>query len=347
MTSSNITIIQTKISGESVEVPEFSVFPNHYLLKPVFRIPSIVLTQKNTLLVSCENRAIIDDKGEIDILIARKEVGKTFFEIRKVFSYVADKGRVMNPIFLVDKDKIYCFAGRLKDNNKYADEHYSDEVDFVYKYSEDDGKTWSEEYSLKNLWNTDVVGIIPSSVNGIITKQGEYLIPTMVIKDGQWRSGLLICSKGKWRFSCCTPNVGDNECTVYELNDSIILDCRTLDKIRRRYVYDIENDIFSEINPNNIPCELNISTLIIKNEKDNVFYMTYPNSNNGVRENICFYKSRDAIKWEFLYSVFPGYAGFGYSCIALNNKYMYVCFETTSGIFCQDLTNMKDIIHNF
>jgi len=225
----NSETIGITVNGGKYDVTEYTVFQSNPLLRPVFRIPSCVITNRGTLLVSCENRQEKDDRGEIDILVARKGINSNTFEIRRVFKNEDQTGRSMNPVFLVDKktSRIFLFVCHLKDLMKFARDNETDEVDFVYKYSDDDGMTWSEEVSLKELWDTDkYTSIIPSSVKGISTYNGELLLPTMVVKDKQWYSGLLICEDGKWRFSKPSPNEGDNECTVYiDLKGRIILDC--------------------------------------------------------------------------------------------------------------------------
>lgn len=52
------------------------------------------------MLVACENREGYEDKGEIDILVARKRVSDKEWEISRVWKndYLT-YGRSMNPVF--------------------------------------------------------------------------------------------------------------------------------------------------------------------------------------------------------------------------------------------------------
>jgi len=316
------------------------------LLRAVVRIPSIIVTKQNTVLVACENRAKNEDKGEIDILIARKEQLSDFFEIRKVYSYNEMLGRSMNPSFLIDQTtgRIYLFTCHLKDNTKFASHHTTDEIDFVYKYSDDDGRTWSEEISLKYLWDLNqYTGVIPSCVSGISLHNGDLVLPTMVVKDSNWVSGLLVYSNGMWHFSKPTQKLGDNECTVYLDNSArVILNCRTYDAIRRRYIYDIENDRFVEIEPMTFDNMVIVSTQIV-NDKG-VFLMCFPDSERGIREQTSLYISQDGCKWSKVYNMWNGTCN-GYSGIAASDNCLWLCFETNDGILLQDASSCKKVIN--
>lgn len=334
------------INNEEYSITEYDVFPKIDELRSVFRIPSIALTNNGTLLVSCENREKPEDRGKIDILLARKARNDDTYEIRRVFDFDSNNGRTMNPVFLVNKasGRIYLFVCRLKDTSKFARDHQTDEVDFVYKYSDDDGITWSGEHSLKGLWCLNqYTAVIPSSVKGITMSNGTMLLPTMVIKNAEWYSGLLINSNDIWRFSSPSPTLGDNECTVYEDNNHIIvLDCRTYETTRRRYLYDINSDSFTETAPPIIGSAVAISAEVTNDH--GLFYMGYPDSPRNSRENISFYGSKDGINWNIIYRMMDGYASYGYSAIAVNEDQLFSCYETTEAIYVQNLTPVKGFI---
>lgn len=351
-TSTYITTSSTKsnknitIGEEKYTITEYVPFPKIDELRPVLRIPSIVLTSEGTLLASCENREKAEDRGKIDILVARKEKNEEAFEIRRVFEYNDISGRSMNPVFLIDKQtsRIYLFVCHLKDTNKYARQHTTDEVDFVYKYSDDDGRTWSQEHSLKGLWDlTQYTAFIPSSIKGITLSDGTMLLPTMAIKDEEWYSGLLINQNGLWHFSGISPNLGDNECTVYLDNEKrIVLDCRTYEDTRRRYFYDIDLNSFIETMPPMLENEVAISAEVINDQ--GMFYMGFPDSPRNNRDNLTFWGSKDGINWSKIYRMMDGYAAFGYSSIAANDNLLFSCYETAESIYIQDITPVKHII---
>lgn len=363
------------------KILQYNVFPPNEAFKRLFRCPTIALTNKGTTLVACDNRTN-DDKGEIELLLARKERQSDTWKIYKIFPYDSKKGRSMSPMFLVDSitGRIYLFAIHFANNNKYGSNHLASEMDYVYKYSDDDGLSWSDEYSLKEYWSFDHAspyidfslfynkygnneGILwsngfeligkdnysfyaPSCVKGLMLDNRIMLVPSIKNSDGLSRSVLLICEEGKWRFSQPTPNIGDNECTVYLDNSGrIVLDCRTYDDTRHKYNYDMESDSFSEISPSIIGSNVAVSTEIV-NDKG-LFYMCFPDSPKNVRENLTFYGSKDGVNWIKIYRMIDGNLGwFGYSGIAVNNEQLLACYETPNGVFVQDISAFRDYIRN-
>lgn len=340
--------VNVRIDNTDYRIVEYTVLPFLSSLYPVYRIPCVIITNNGTLLVSCENRESSDDRGKIDIIIARRDKDNGCFEIRRVFKYNENSGRSMNPVFLYNEatGRIYLFVCHLKDISKYARDNSTDEIDFVYKYSDDDGISWSDEYSLKGNWNgNEYTGIIPSSVKGITTTDGTLVLPTMVIKNNEWFSGLLLHRDDNWIFSKATPNLGDNECTVY-LDDKgrLVLDCRTYENTRRRYFYDINNDSFTETIPPITPFNLAISTEIVND--NNCYYMCYPGSSDVHRSDLTLYGSNDGIHWNCIYQMMNGTTSdFGYTSIAIGKGQMYTVYETGEGIFLQDLTPIKGVIN--
>lgn len=376
VSSQTVDSVNIQIGPCTKRIPEHSVFPKNNSFYEYFLIPTIVLTNNGTALVACENRLLFDDLGEIEILLARKEINSNVWRISKVYRYEKEKGRSMNPQFLVDKDnnRIFLFACRLKDNKRYWSDQLSDDIDYVYKYSDDDGITWSDEYSLKNKWNTAVAegtgyfslfnkkdcvdniwsnnfgvrnyGVIPSCVKGITLKDNTYIIPSMVVRNSYAYSSLLIHKQDKWYFSNPTPNVGDNECTVYLDNyDNIVLDCRTMNKVRRKYYYDLETDSYTSIMPSLNISDIEVSTEIVKDK--NLFYMCFPNSTIGIRENLTFYGAEDGINWKEIYKVYNGNLnGYGYSSIASDEKQLLVCYVAPKGVIVQDISKYRELIRN-
>ena len=316
-------------------IREEIVFQSNPNNRPIYRIPSVCITNNHTILVACENRQILDDKGDIDILLARKVDKGISWDKQILFKMEDGKGRSMNPIFLIDRKigRIYLFTCHLKDNSKYASFHKKHESDFVYRYSDDDGESWSNEISLKEKWSLDNnITYIPSASNGILTSEGTYLVPTMNAKDGCWYSGLLIKEEGgDWFFSSSTPNTGDNECTVYIDNDNrIVLDCRTYESVRNKYVYDIKNDKFTQIESDRIDSYLPVKAEISKCfwKEKTLYLMSYPYTKTGTRENMSLFGSKDGINWDFLFQFEQGYNGMGYSNVASYQNKTVIVYES-------------------
>ncbi len=346
--SKSVAVIEDE--GMLDTIPEYIIFKKKKGLRPVFRIPSLMISQKGTFLVSCENRSIVADKGEIDVLVARKDSINNTWDYQKVFANDSVRGRVMNPIFLQDKsnDRIYIFAARLANNNKFAAEHSTHEMDCVYKYSDDDGISWSEEISLKRKWDVkNYSGALPSAANGIQMSSESSYIPTMVVKDGQWHSGLLKKNNNDWCFSSATPNAGDNESTVYIDNDNrIVLDCRTFNGVRNKYFYDNDNDSFIKTHDNVIESIVNLKAEITKCvlSGKTVYLMSFANTKANKRENLSLFASKDGISWKLVCLLEKGSNRFLYSNVSCHNEHIFVVYETEECIKLKDISVFKNLI---
>ena len=332
-------------------IEEFIIFSKKADLRPVFRIPSLIISQKGTFLVSCENRSIVADKGEIDVLVARKDSINNIWDYQIVFANDPVKGRVMNPIFLQDSfnNRIYLFAARFANQNKFATEHSTQEMDCVYKYSDDDGLSWSDEISLKQKWDvSDYTGAIPSASNGIQEDHGIFYIPTMVVKNRQWHSGLLIKKRNKdWFFSTVTPIVGDNESTVYIDNDNrIVLDCRTFVGVRNKYFYDDKKDCFIKTQDNIIESIVDLKAEVSKCVLSGrtIYLMSFANTKSNKRENLSLFASSDGIRWIHICIIENGSNRFAYSNVSCFKDKIFVTYETEKNIKLKDLSSYKDLI---
>lgn len=334
------TIVVETNWGGRFSLTEDVVYRSGLNLRKIFRIPSLVITNEGTLLLSCENRDEELDKGEMDILVARKTKDDVKWDIKKVVKQSDDYGRSMDPIFVIDRlgvhgkvGRVYLFVSHEKNIQGYTDHSKTSESDIVYKYSDDDGRSWSEETSLKCKWDLSEYDInIPSACNGIQLDDGTMLVPTMPINKGIWHSGLLVKKPSEdWFFTNPTPCDGDNECSVYVDNEgSIILDCRTTSKLHRKYVYDIANNNFILL-PSEIKVYNDLKAEITKVEwKESLgsFYMTtYVDVNRNTRENLTLFASLDGNLWCKIYKMQNGFNAFGYGNVAHYKGETIVAFE--------------------
>lgn len=331
------TIVVETNWGGRFSLTEDVVYKSGLNLRKIFRVPSLIITNEGTLLLSCENRDEELDKGEMDILIARKAKKDVQWEIRRVVKQSDDYGRSMNPVFVIDRmgihgkaGRIYLFVSHEKNIQGYTDQTQTSESDIIYKYSDDDGRSWSKETSLKSKWDLSEYDInIPSACNGIQLKDGTFLVPTMPINNGIWHSGLLVKKTGEdWFFTNPTPCDGDNECSVYIDNEKrIILDCRTTSKLHRKYVYDLEGNDFIKL-PNEIKVYNDLKAEITKVEWNKAFYMTtYVDVNRDTREDLTLFASLDGNLWCKIYKMQKGFNAFGYGNVAHYRGETIVAFE--------------------
>jgi len=209
-----------------------------------YRIPSLIVSKKGTLLVFCEGREA-GDAGDIDLLLRRSEDGgRTWGEKQVVWS--EGRNTCGNPCPVVDQD-----TGRIwlmttwnlgADHERQIITWKSKDVRRPYVcYSDDDGKTWSTPVDIsKTARRHDWRWYATGPGNGIQIRNGRYkgrlIIPAnhsyTETRDDVFREAenygygshvVYSDDHGKsWKLSeSITP--GCNESTIAELSDSRLM----------------------------------------------------------------------------------------------------------------------------
>jgi sialidase-1 len=224
----------------------------------IYRIPTVAVTPKGTILVACEARKTRSDWGEIDLLARRStDGGKTFeppFNIAPLEGQFErnpaalkqklgspDQRTINNPVLIAGRDGTVHFL--------YCVEY----ARVFYRRSTDEGKTWSKAVEitaalepLRKQYAWQVVATGPG--HGLETRKGRLIVPvwlstgtgrgahrpsivsTLASDDGgkTWRAGEIVADGTE-------PIVDPNESTAAELADGrILLNIRTPAKERRR-----------------------------------------------------------------------------------------------------------------
>ncbi len=207
-----------------------------------YRIPSVVVTPKGTVLAFCEAREA-GDTGDIDILLKRSsDNGKTWSDEIVVWS--DSTNTCGNPCPVVDKE-----TGRIWLFTSWNDGE-DDETEIIHKtgksarlpyscYSDDDGLTWSVHVDMSETcrdtswgWYATGPGIGIQVQNGaykgrlIIPANHSYDDPNGNIRKGPFGYGahvLFSDDHGKtWQMS--EPiKPGCNESQIVELSDGSLL----------------------------------------------------------------------------------------------------------------------------
>ena len=324
--------------------------------------PSVVVTNSKKILVAADARMGTGADSDEQIVYLRKyenaDLSDDSPSMDAVFS-ASDKAYV-NISFVVDRTgahgtegRIYMFALKF-DSGSYCYHQTSDKIDCVYKYSDDDGDTWSAETSIKTSWDTtSYVGAGTSPDNGKQLSDGTLILPAMFVAEyGVWGSGVIYKKpSGSWTFSKMTPNSGDNECSVYEdSSNNVFLSCRTMKTEDNVYKYDITNNkwIEQEIN---YSTDVALQRSIISKQYGTVYqfgtpyilFRTFvdPSSLNN-RNFMTLWMSKDGTKWIRLYQFYVGNNG-GYGVIDSYSNLSVIAFMGTGGVALQ---NVSSVIEN-
>jgi sialidase-1 len=292
----------------------------------IYRIPSLIVTQKGVILAFCEARKG-GDKSPTDLVLKRSlNNGKTWEIMRTVLS--GEGGAIMNPTPIVDRrdGTIWMVCNFIYRSRKI------DQL-WVLK-SMDEGLTWSKPIDI-----TSMVGSIHCGPGiGIQLQSGRFVIPgrsqdnrgqaLVIYSDdhgGTWKAGAGVAPK-------------TNESQVVELADgSLMLNMRSTRGKRCRYVaisrdggtsWDEHYDDEALIEP---VCQGSIIRLTQTNGGlgRNRLLFSNPASNKG-RKNGTIKLSYDEGKtWPIARTLYPG--GYAYSCLTTLPDGTIACLSEHDG----------------
>ena len=152
------------------------------------RIPGIVVTKKDTVIVYCEARTAVENSkypktGEdwnlMDIYIQRStDGGKTFGDPIYIARGDAKHSCVNNPVMIVGNDNTLHML--------YCKDYSIGGGGIWYRKSTDDGLTWSEERNLKQY--TTALGFSYNCfafgpTHGICTSDGTLMVPVWLVSS--------------------------------------------------------------------------------------------------------------------------------------------------------------------
>jgi sialidase-1 len=207
-----------------------------------YRIPSLIVTQKGTVLAFCEGREA-GDAGDVNLLVKRSSNnGKTWSSEQIVWDDA--QNTCGNPCPVVDEEtgRIYLFMtwNLGSDHEQEIIHKKSEDTRHVYVcYSDDDGNTWSQPEDLTETCKDSSWGWYATGPGvGIQVKTGEFkgrlIIPANhsyddangKIREGPFGYGshvIISDDHGKtWRKSI-PIRPGCNESQLVELADGILM----------------------------------------------------------------------------------------------------------------------------
>jgi len=241
-----------EIDKKAREIPEYiDVFVENTDGYNTYRIPSIITSEKGTLLAFCEGRSSRSDHAQNDIVLKRSTNNGISWGNLQI---VARDGEntLSNPLAVVVEK-----TGRIiLMFQRYPEGYHEREVVPGYTdpkvcrsficYSDDDGKNWSESEEITSsvkrpTWVTSIAG---GPGNGIQLKKGKYkgrlIMPFNQGPYDKWKVYSVISDDlgETWHYGEIAfeqdPGMG-NEVQMVELNDgSVMLNSRSAKGIKKR-----------------------------------------------------------------------------------------------------------------
>jgi sialidase-1 len=201
-----------------------------------YRIPSVIVTPKGTVLAFCEGRKKgRSDTGDIDLVVKRStDGGATWGPLQVVW----DDGpnTCGNPCPVVDRDTGTIW---LPLTHNLGEDHESKIIDRTAKgtrtvwitKSTDDGVTWAKSVEItKDVKKSEWTWVATGPGIGIQMKNGRLVIPCDFVEAETKKGGSYVISSGDhgatWTLGGAIVG-GVNECQVVERSDrSLMLNMR-------------------------------------------------------------------------------------------------------------------------
>ena len=331
-----------------------------------YRIPTMVVTAKGTILVFVEGRKTHRrDHGDVDLLMKRSEDGgRTWSKQVLIHEEGGDALiRVGNPCPIVEKDgkTVHLLFTR---NGPGC---------FFSTRSTDDGSSWepftkvsddpkAPEYQKDNFlrgFGESPVGVGAGPVHGIHTSKGRLIAPSYAgfKVNGEGRGGSCVIysdDKGKtWKAGGVIPWVPEfrhGECTIVERsNGSLLMNMRTSEPGKYSFGYRLTSvskdhgmTWSKPVVDKNLPCPACQASMIRLNEKEILFLNPAVNHNGGFsiwsRKNLTLRVSQDdGRSWPESRVLNEGLAGYSDLAIAKNGNILCL-FENGTRDYCEKIT---------
>jgi sialidase-1 len=331
-----------------------------------YRIPTMVVTAKGTILVFVEGRKTHRrDHGDVDLLMKRSEDGGRTWSKQVLIHEEGGNAliRVGNPCPIVEKDgkTVHLLFTR---NGPGC---------FFYTRSTDDGNNWkpfvkvsddpkAPEYRKGNFlanFGGSPVSVGAGPVHGIHTSKGRLIAPSYVGHkvdgEGRGQSCIIYSDDGgkSWEAGGVIPWVPEfrhGECTIIERRDgSLLMNMRTAAPGVYSFGYRLTSVSTDHgmtwskpMVDKNLPCPACQASMIRLNGKEILFLNPAVNHHGGFsiwsRKKLTLRLSRDEGKsWQASRVLNEGLAG--YSDLAIGKNGNILClFENGERDYCEKIT---------
>ncbi|TKG90754.1 exo-alpha-sialidase [Puteibacter caeruleilacunae] len=312
-----------------------------------FRIPSMITTEKGTVIAVCDAR--VDRGGDVpnNIDLVMRKLGKgskTWTPLKRIVNFAGKHGAA-DPCLLQDRQtgRIFLFYAFCPGRNNVTEGPNRERRHLMvqYVYSDDEGESWSNpihvDYALReDNWQS----IWSAPGRGVQLKDGKLVVPCTINKDTKVMATILVYSDdhGKtWDKIEVAENI--NEPQMVELsNGDWMINARNQMEYRYCRAITISNDGGNswskpkgDLNLPDPNCQGSIIQHVFKinNKKKDLLILSNNNSKKG-RKNISLSLSDDHGKtWKYKKQVYGGPSA--YSCLTIlpngNIGLLYECGE--------------------
>ena len=325
-----------------------------------YRIPGIVVTKQDTVIMYYEARTTGSDWADMDIQMFRSTDGGETWGEPICLAAGSEVGKTMNnPIMIVGNDNtlhlLYCVEyGTCGTCNDAANSSCAHGCGVFYRQSKDDGLTWSEAVNISDSTGPDIRNVIATGPGHGICLEDGTLIATvwLVLKEDNAAltshhpgnvSTLYSTDNGEtWQLGEIVPNpngVADpNETVAVQLEDGrVMLNIRSGGGGYRAIATSPNG--YSDWEPMAYDTRLIDptcfgSTVKYDVEGDPYTVLMVNCESKSSRSNLVVKGSTDGGEtWSIRKVIDPGAAG--YSDIAVDSKgTIYVLYEVNAGVTC-------------
>lgn len=301
-----------------------------------YRIPSLATTTNGTLLAITDARYedASDVPGVIDMFVRRStDNGTTWGE-----PIVIKTNHGGDACTVVDNTtgRIFVFYAYSENQTIFGsngDPSSPNTLRSQYKYSDDDGVTWSEEVDLTAaLYKTGDKSYWASAGTGIQLRNGTLVIPIAVVRSGNQIFGSLLYSTDHgdtWNRSQTNSYSGFDENTLVELNDgSIMVNSRNHYGTGRRLItstsdlgttwapYTFDNTLIDPISQGNI---LRYTSTLDGYDKDRILFSNSA-STSGRKDGALRISYDEGQTWAYSKLYQTGFSAYSSTAILANGK---------------------------
>lgn len=310
-----------------------------------YRIPGMIVTKRQTLIVYCEARRTSSDWSMMDIIMQRStNNGETFAPPIVLAHGTKQHPTVNNPVMVEDQNGRIHFL--------YCEDYTINGGRVLRRYSDDDGISWSEpidisEFAMPKFHNAFALGpghgvktpkgtliipiwMVPKHYNAPLNSHSPSVISTFYSKDnGQtWAIGDILTTTA--------DVINPNETAAAITSDGkVYLNIRTVGYHRAKaYSENGYSDFYNYATDYKLPDPHCFGSLAVYDHEDDPYSLIFVNCNHQTsRKNVCVRASLDDGKNFAVCRVIDESRG-GYCEVAANNALglIFVLYEDKFGI---------------